>query len=142
MLKVIRRYRAKGFARFHEAEMSSLFSRRLMAWLVALAVIAGASPVMAASCAAGAPTTVSGFHHKAPTAPLQAAVDESLAPAIEDDSARRIADLGVGDDVAVFVLAAPAVLQFGWQRSAAAETSARHAADVVHSRHKTGPPTV
>ncbi|HEY4136073.1 MAG TPA: hypothetical protein VGO34_12760 [Alphaproteobacteria bacterium] len=109
---------------------------------MALAVIAGASPVMAASHAAGEATIMSGLHHKAPTTPLQVVVEESLAPTIEDDSSRRLADHGTGDDVAAFVMAAPAVLQFGWQHAAAAETSTRRTADVVQSCHKTGPPTV
>jgi hypothetical protein len=122
--------------------MSSLFSRRLMAWLVALAVIAGASPVMAATHAAGEPTIMSGLHHQSPSAPLQAAVDESLIPAIEDDSTRRLADHGTGDDVVALVTAAPAALLFGWQHNAVTETSTRCRTAVIHTCHKTGPPTV
>ena len=84
--------------------MTSLFSRRLMAWLLALAVIVGASPVMAASFNGEGPG-VSQAGHSQPTAPIQAGLDEGFNPAIEDESSRRVADHSDGDDTAAIATA-------------------------------------
>lgn len=122
-----------------EAEMTSVFSRRLMAWLVALAVIAGASPVMAASFNGAGPGVSSSDSE--PVAPIQAALDEAYAPAIEDAGSRRLADSGAGDDKAVLADAAPALGPCGEARDAHAEPRGWIAAGPRSARHQTGPPS-
>jgi hypothetical protein len=111
-----------------------------MAWLLALAVIAGASPVMAASYAGDGPT-ISQQNTSLPTAPVQTVLDEGFAPLIEDESTRRIADHGDGSDLAALVTAELAVPAFDTPRNAAVGHQTRLAADVLLSCHKTGPPT-
>ncbi len=118
----------------------ALFSRRLMVWLLALAVIVGASPVMAASFGAEGPE-VSQAGHGVPTTPIQAALDEGFNPAIEDESSRRVADHSDNDDAAAIATAALAVGDFGLSRHAQAEPQSWIAAGVRSSQHKTGPPT-
>lgn len=111
-----------------------------MAWLLALAVIAGASPVMAASYAGGDVTTLSNPIHSVPQAPSQAALDELYAAAVEDEGGRRLADSGAGDLPAI-VAAVAAAAPFGLQPDAAAEHRTRPTVEVLLSCHKTGPPT-
>ncbi len=110
-----------------------------MAWLLALAVIAGASPVMAASYAGDGPT-LSQQHGSLPAAPVQA-LDEGFAPVIEDDNVRRLADGADGTDLAALLTAELAVTHFGPPPRAIAETRTRRTADVLLSCHKTGPPS-
>lgn len=119
--------------------MTSLFSRRLMAWLLALTVIVGASPVMAASFSGEGPG-VSQAGHGQPMAPIQGALDEGYNPAIEDETSRRVADHG-GDDAAAIAAAELPVGDFGLSRHAQAEPQSRIAKSVRSSQHKTGPPT-
>jgi len=119
--------------------MTSLFARRLMAWLLALTVIVGASPVMAASFSGEGPG-VSQAGHGQPMAPIQAALDEGYNPAIEDETSRRVADHG-GDDAAAIATAELAVGDFGLLRHAQADPQSRIATGVRSSQHKTGPPT-
>jgi hypothetical protein len=111
-----------------------------MAWLLALAVIAGASPVMAASYAGDGPT-ISQSSNSLPTAPVQAALDEGFASFIEDESSRRFADHGDGSDITALVTAELALPAFGIARDATAGHRTRLTADVPASCHKTGPPT-
>lgn len=111
-----------------------------MAWLLALAVIAGAGPVMAASNVNADGPGVSQLDHPLPAAPLQSALDEAFAPFIEDESSRRAADHGDGDSAFVIVAADPAVIAFGLTRDAHAEPRSWLAASIVSSCHKTGPP--
>ena len=111
-----------------------------MAWLLALAVIAGASPVMAASNVNTNGPSVSQLDHPLPAAPFQAALDEVVSPFIEDESTRRVADHGDSDPVFVVVAADPAAIAFGLTRDAHAEPRSWLAASLVSSCHKTGPP--
>ena len=112
-----------------------------MAWLLALAVIAGASPVMAASYAGDGPT-ISQPNSSLPTAPVRAALDEGFAPLLEDESVRRLADHhGDGSDLTALVTAELAVPVFGNSRDGIAGHRTRRAADVPAACHKTGPPT-
>jgi hypothetical protein len=120
--------------------MTSLFSRRLMAWLLALAVIAGASPVMAASHA-GDVTSLTNSTHSLPQTPSQAVLDELFSAAVEDEGGRRLADGADGKDFPAIVAAVMAVAPFGARPEAAADYRTRPTAEVRSSCHKTGPPT-
>ena len=111
-----------------------------MAWLLALAVIAGASPVMAASYTGDGPT-LSQQHGSLPAAPFQAALDEGFAPAIEDESSRRFSDHRDGNDLAALLMAQLAVSTFGPPPGEMAETRTRLTGDVLFSCNKTGPPS-
>ena len=118
----------------------ALFSRRLMVWLLALAVMVGASPVMTTSFSAEGPG-VSQADHGLPTTPIQAALDEGFNPAIEDESGRRLADHSDSDDRAALATAELTVGDFGLLRHAQADPRSWIAAGVRSSQHKTGPPT-
>jgi len=95
---------------------------------------------MAASYSGDGPT-LSQQNGSLPAAPVQAALDEGFAPVIEDESTRRLADHGDGDDFAALLTAELAVSNFGPPRKALAENRTRRTADVLLSCHKTGPPT-
>jgi hypothetical protein len=118
-----------------EAQMT-LFFRRLMMGLLALAVIAGASPVLAASFSGLGPAISNG--DSLPLTPIQAALDEGGNSALPDES-RRLGDLG-GEDAAAIVASEPAVDFFGVQRNAHAGAQGWRAASVRSSLHQTGPP--
>lgn len=111
-----------------------------MAWLLALAVIAGASPVMAAANVSADGPGISQLDHPLPGAPLQAALDEGFTPFIEDESLRRIADHGDGEPLFAIVTADPAVIAFGLTRDAHAEPRGWLAASLHPASYKTGPP--
>lgn len=114
----------------------ALFSRRLMMVLLALAVIAGASPVLAASFS-GLGSAISNGDSLPPT-PIHAALDEGGNSALPDES-RRLGDL-CGDDSAAIVASEPTVGVFGVRRNAQAGARDWRAASVRFSLHQTGPP--